>query len=75
MSETIAKKYAQALFEIGQEKDISDQLAEELRIVKQIFNDHSELYTFLKHPRLKEEQKSKFVDESFHQLHPNIIHV
>lgn len=47
MSEAvIAKRYADALFQLGTEKASLNQLLEEFRVVKDVFEDNEQLYTF-----------------------------
>ena len=46
MSESIAaSRYAEALLQIGNEKDSTAKLIEELRVVREVFQDNKQLYT------------------------------
>ena len=74
MSKSIAaRRYAEALFQLGGEKDILEQLGEELQIVQAVFQENEQIYTFLKHPRVKHEQKKQFLDEAFQGLQADVI--
>jgi F-type H+-transporting ATPase subunit delta len=76
MSEAVvAKRYAEALFQIGKEKNTLDKLAEELRTVRKVFQDNQkQLHTFLTHPRVKKEQKKQFLQEVFTGLGTDVVH-
>ena len=66
MSEAVvAKRYADALFQLANEKDIVDKLISELQTVKEVFQDGDEMIDFLTHPRISNDDKMKLIDESF----------
>jgi F-type H+-transporting ATPase subunit delta len=66
MSEAVvAKRYADALFQLASEKAALNDFLEELRVVKQVFEENSELNEFLAHPRVTNEKKRVFLDEVF----------
>ncbi|WP_173918580.1 F0F1 ATP synthase subunit delta [Halobacillus sp. Marseille-Q1614] len=65
MSETIiAKRYANALFQIGQEQSKLDKIENELRALKEIFQGNKGLEKFLKHPRLSVNEKKQLLKGS-----------
>ncbi|MFC7319347.1 F0F1 ATP synthase subunit delta [Halobacillus campisalis] len=65
MSDTIiAKRYATALFQLGQEKLKLDQIETELRTLREIFLSNEELVKFLKHPRLSASQKKQLLSDT-----------
>ncbi len=75
MSEAIvAKRYAEALFQLGEEKNSTDKFAEELHVIREVFQTDQKLFTFLKHPRINNEQKEQFLKEIFQGLQPDIVH-
>src|SRR5699024_11035524 len=76
MSEAIvAKRYAEALFRLGQDKNTLDELTRELRIVREVFQDNQkQIYKFLEHPRLKNEQKKLFLHGVFQGLQIDVVH-
>lgn len=61
----VAKRYANALFQLGQEKSNADQIEEELRSLSSVFITNKNLVTFLKHPRVSVDQKKQLVTDSF----------
>lgn len=74
MSEAVvAKRYADALFQLANEKDIVEKLISELQIVKEVFTDGDEIVNFLTHPRVTNDQKVKLIDESFKACDRNVV--
>ncbi|APC49744.1 F0F1 ATP synthase subunit delta [Virgibacillus halodenitrificans] len=74
MSEAVvAKRYADALFQIGNEKTTIKQFGEDLLVVKEVFETNESLYTFLKHPRVNNEKKKQFLAEVFQGLHADVV--
>lgn len=74
MSESItANRYAEALFQIANEKNILDQLNEDLNIVKEVVEHDDQLNTFLKHPGVGNEKKKQLIDESFKSLGVEVV--
>ncbi|WP_407269310.1 F0F1 ATP synthase subunit delta [Radiobacillus sp. PE A8.2] len=65
MSEAVAKRYAEALFQITQEQSSTDQVEQQLQIIAEVFNSNQELIQFLKHPRVDEEKKKLFLKDTF----------
>ncbi|WP_082232673.1 F0F1 ATP synthase subunit delta [Halobacillus massiliensis] len=57
----IAKRYANALFQIGEEQSKLDKIESELRALRQIFKDNKQLDSFLKHPRLSVDEKKQML--------------
>lgn len=71
----VAKRYADALFQLANEKNIVDKLISELEEVKKVFQDEDKLYEFLNHPRVKKEDKVKLIDDSFKDCDVNIVNL
>src|SRR5690625_6838976 len=69
----IAERYAEALFQRGQEIEIVDQLYEELQTVREVFLNNERLHIFLKHPRIHREDKYELLDTSFQSIHDDIL--
>ncbi|CDQ38304.1 MULTISPECIES: F0F1 ATP synthase subunit delta [Virgibacillus] len=70
----VAKRYAEALFQLGKEKATLDKLLDELRVVKKVVEHNQDLYRFLMHPRITNDKKKQFIDEVFQGLQANVIH-
>src|SRR5699024_4453844 len=75
MSEmTVSKRYAEALFLLGQEKNSINQLKQEFSQVQEIFESNSELRTFLMHPRINNTDRKKFIEEVFQSFQKDVVH-
>ncbi|MFA1822706.1 F0F1 ATP synthase subunit delta [Virgibacillus oceani] len=74
MSEAVvAKRYADALFQLGNEKAVLEQFVAEFRTVREIFETNTNLITFLKHPRVHNAKKKQFLDEVFQSLSADVV--
>ncbi|GKU83667.1 F0F1 ATP synthase subunit delta [Niallia sp. NCCP-28] len=61
----VSKRYALALFQIAKENGNVDQLEEEVRVVKTLVTDSTELHQVLKSPNISLEQKKEIIREGF----------
>ncbi|GGJ91890.1 ATP synthase subunit delta [Lentibacillus kapialis] len=73
MSDVAASRYAEALFQIGDEKGKMDQLAEELDVLKSIFVENEQLVSFLEHPRIDNDTKKQFIDDVFQAFSNEVV--
>ncbi len=74
MSENvIAKRYADALFQLGLEKSTLEQYVEDLTVIREVFSDNKELNTFLLHPKVNGEQKEQFIAKCLSGLHTDVV--
>lgn len=75
MSELIvAKRYAEALFQLGKQNNLTEQYIEELRVVRDVFLENEQLYTFLKHPKVSNEEKKQFIATILDGVHKDVLH-
>ncbi|WP_102335462.1 F0F1 ATP synthase subunit delta [Salimicrobium jeotgali] len=75
MSETVvAKRYADALFELGQEKSKLDVFQEEMNILKQVARENPSLENVLKHPRIPADRKKEVMTNSFKGFSEEVLH-
>lgn len=65
MAKLVAKRYAEALFEVAVELDSLEQIREEIQAVAKVIEGNSELKTIFTHPRLSKSEKKGIVDELF----------
>ncbi len=73
MSEAVvAKRYADALFQLANEKNSVDKLISELPVVKEVFRSDKKIGDFLNHPRVSNDQKMKLIDEAFKQCDKDV---
>jgi F-type H+-transporting ATPase subunit delta len=76
MSEAVvAKRYADALFQLATEKNIVEKLIAELDVVKEVFQTNERLIELLLHPRVQHEEKMKLVDDAFGKCDKAIVHL
>lgn len=74
MSEqVVAKRYADALFELGGEKNTLDVYMNDLKVVQEVFNSDEELEQFFTHPSVNNETKIQILTKSFTKLHIDIL--
>jgi len=69
----VARRYADALFQIGKEKNTLNQLAEELRVVQEVFTTNKQLTVLLKHPKIDNQKKKQFVTEVFQGMQTDVV--
>ncbi|SDJ28318.1 F0F1 ATP synthase subunit delta [Salimicrobium halophilum] len=75
MSEVVvAKRYADALFELGQEKSKLDTFQEEMKTLRKVALENGSLETVLKHPRIPADRKKELVNESFKGFSEEVLH-
>src|SRR5699024_7985086 len=74
MSEAVvAKRYAEALFQLGQEKESLYDLVDQFHVVSDVFKNNEQLYTFLEHPRINNEKKKQFIQKMFQGLQSDVV--
>ena len=61
----VARVYASALLDIGQERKILSQLEEELAFISKLLDDDRELALFFNAPGVTKDSKKAFVDRVF----------
>ncbi|MCT2535092.1 F0F1 ATP synthase subunit delta [Aquibacillus koreensis] len=69
----VAKRYAEALFQLGQEKSKLDAMEPELLIVKEVFENNKEFNAFLQHPRVSNEKKKQLIKEAFQGFSADVV--
>jgi F-type H+-transporting ATPase subunit delta len=69
----VAKRYALALFQLANEHQLLDQMEEELRAVKQVMNETSELYAVLKSPKLSIDKKKEILKGAFASVNTFVL--
>jgi F-type H+-transporting ATPase subunit delta len=70
---TVAKRYALALFQLSKENNLLDQMEEELRVVKQVITNSSDLNAVLKSPKVTIDKKKEIVKDSFSKINPFVL--
>jgi F-type H+-transporting ATPase subunit delta len=73
MINVIADRYAQALFEVGEETQTTSELYKELNELIEILNQNKDFYSFLKSPLISSEDKKNVIQNVFkNQLSDNM---
>lgn len=70
---TVAKRYAQALFELAQQQQILAEVGADLAELKAVIHNSPELLTLLAVPKLSSERKKQLVAEVFANVHPVVL--
>jgi F-type H+-transporting ATPase subunit delta len=65
MAKLVAKRYAEALFEVAVENGNLEQTREEIQFVAEVFESNPELKTIFVHPRLSKKEKKGMLEELF----------
>ena len=65
MINVIADRYAQALFEVGEETQTTSELYQELSELVKILNENNDFYSFLKSPLISCEDKKTVMQNIF----------
>ncbi|UOQ87076.1 F0F1 ATP synthase subunit delta [Gracilibacillus salinarum] len=75
MSKTnVAKRYAEALFQIATEKETIDFLEAELATVKEVFQNNQAFLKFLHHPKVEADKKKQLLNEAFQGFSKDVLH-
>ncbi|WP_028784103.1 F0F1 ATP synthase subunit delta [Thalassobacillus devorans] len=69
----VSRRYANALFQLGKEKNQLDQFESELRNIREVWVTNKDLLTFLKHPRVSVEKKKEIVATSFAKFNTTVL--
>ena len=61
----VADRYAQAVYELGKEEGILDDLQSDLEKVNQVIDSNEDFFPFLIHPLIPDRDKQELLDEVF----------
>ncbi|SCI36987.1 MULTISPECIES: F0F1 ATP synthase subunit delta [unclassified Romboutsia] len=65
MINVIASRYAEALFQVGEEEKLTDKLYTELSEIVNLFESNSELFSILKSPVISKNEKISIIENIF----------
>lgn len=71
-SQAVAKRYALALFQLAKESDLLETAEAELRAIKQVFTENSDLIALLQNPKFSIEKKKELLEVPFAGLSPYV---
>ncbi|RCW77431.1 F0F1 ATP synthase subunit delta [Saliterribacillus persicus] len=69
----VAKRYAEALFQIGKEKETLDHLEPELLTVKEVFESNDAFLKYLQHPQVELEKKKQLLRTAFDGFSSDVL--
>ncbi|WP_442596896.1 F0F1 ATP synthase subunit delta [Neobacillus sp. D3-1R] len=69
----VAKRYALALFQLSKENNLLTQIEEELRVVKSVLVNSSDLNAVLKSPKVSVAKKKEIIKDSFSKVNPFVL--
>ncbi|MEJ8778364.1 F0F1 ATP synthase subunit delta [Pseudogracilibacillus sp. ICA-222130] len=76
MSEAVvAKRYADALFQLASEKNNVENIQNALSTVKDVIQNNKEVVDFLNHPRIKQADKMKIIEEAFGKFDKDVVNL
>lgn len=61
----VAKRYAEAMFEVTKQKDLLDRVEQDLLFVLDVVKGTEDLMVFLRHPQIDEQVKKSILDSAF----------
>lgn len=65
MAKLVSGTYGEALFDLALENKSLDIIEEEIKAVKEVFKENTELIKFLNHPKITKEEKVAFIENIF----------
>lgn len=69
----VAKRYAEALFQLAQEKQILAEVGADLKELVTVLKDNKELLTLLSAPKLSADRKKAIIAEIFSNAQPAVL--
>ncbi|CQR46166.1 ATP synthase subunit delta [Paraliobacillus sp. PM-2] len=69
----ISKRYAEALFQLAEEKHILEAMESELMIVKEVFQNNPDFILFLDNPGLEGNDKKQLIDQAFTDFSTEVV--
>jgi F-type H+-transporting ATPase subunit delta len=71
--DVVAKRYAEALFQLAKEQKTVDTIEQNLRVVKEVFVANDELRKFLQLPTITKETKKQVINETFSSISDAVL--
>lgn len=69
----VAKRYAEAMFEVTKQKDLLDRVEQDLLFVLAVVKGTEDLMIFLNHPQIDEQVKKSILDTAFNESITQIV--
>ncbi|PGL71303.1 F0F1 ATP synthase subunit delta [Bacillus sp. AFS055030] len=74
-NELVAKRYANALFELATEQNLVGTVEHDLQVVKKEYVGNLELNKFLKHPGITKESKKSVLNDTFASISQTVLNL
>ena len=74
-NELVAKRYANALFEIASEQNLVETVEHDLQVVKKEYVENNELNKFLQHPGITKESKKSVLNDTFASISETVLNL
>lgn len=65
MAELVARRYSQALFEVGKEENKLDEYLEEIKLIGDVCSEYKDFFELLKTPKISISEKKDVFEETF----------
>jgi len=69
----VAKRYAEAMFEVTKEKGLLDKVEQDLLFVLDVVQGTEDFMSFLRHPQIDEQVKKSLLDSAFNESITQIV--
>jgi F-type H+-transporting ATPase subunit delta len=69
----VGNRYAFALFQLAKERNLLDQLEDELRVVREVVSQNSDLNRVLKSKKLLISEKKQLITNAFSAVNPYVL--
>lgn len=73
--QAVSRQYAAALFQIAEEQNIIDEIAEDLRTVRDVFQSVPDLRKALHSPAITKDKKKEWLRSAFSGLSPYVVNM
>jgi len=71
----VAKRYAEALFQLAKEKGSIAEVQEQLTVVKEVLNENAQFVEVIQTPSISQDRKLQAIDETFKSAHPFVLNL
>ena len=75
MSIVVAKRYADALFQLANEQKQAETIQKELKTVHEVFASHPKWATMLNHPGVSKDEKVNMIDKVLQKTNQHVVNL
>ena len=70
----LAKRYADALYQLAAEQDRLDEVIQDLSVVKIVLKHNPDLIDLLDHPNIHKQEKATIIESAFANISEDVVH-